>query len=194
MIRKHHNCLSHTTGYNTTTQTFKELNIGCEACHWPGSKHVKSCGYCHIRATQADGGIYNFPVGYMLGKSGTLRYNPEPYTNNVSFFPDKTTKRHHEQYLDVKTSKHYTSEITCTSCHSPHDAGNITVYPVSGLPSEFVDRSIAIFNGDKITSYSAWNGAGLRMPKESLCKSCHRNISCQIHAHTGAIKIKVQIR
>ncbi len=187
----------HTTGYNTTTKTFKELNIGCESCHGPGSKHITSknksdividrssegCGYCHIRATQAGSGVFNFPVGYVLGKLETLQYDPEPYTNNQSFFPDKTTSRHREQFLDVKTSKHYTAGTTCVSCHSPHDAGNVTVYQAGGLPSEFADRSVAIFNGGKITGYAAWNGAGLKMPKESLCKSCHVSVS-EYHNHS----------
>ncbi len=69
----------HTTGYKiveyspathkVTRATFTEMNIGCETCHGPGGKHVKSkskkdiwnqaskpkniqsraCGYCHIR-------------------------------------------------------------------------------------------------------------------------------------------------
>lgn len=69
----------HTTGYRLTTYDpkspktqkaeFSELNIGCETCHGPGQKHIKSkskkdiwnfagktkeeqsrvCGYCHIR-------------------------------------------------------------------------------------------------------------------------------------------------
>jgi predicted CXXCH cytochrome family protein len=69
----------HTTGYRLTQYDpkkpkaqkgeFSELNIGCESCHGPGNKHVKSkskkdiwnfagktkeeqarvCGYCHIR-------------------------------------------------------------------------------------------------------------------------------------------------
>ncbi len=187
----------HTTGYDTTTQKFKELNIGCEACHGPGSKHATSgnksdividrssegCGYCHIRATQAGGGQYNFPVGYVIGKPETLQYNPEPYTNNASFFPDKTSKRHREEFLDVKASKHYSAGTTCTSCHSPHDAGIVTVYLVGGVPPEFADRSVAIFDGGKITGYSAWNGAGLKMPKESLCKSCHGSMS-EYHNHS----------
>lgn len=72
----------HTTGYRitaydekakkTTKSEFAELNVGCEACHGPGAKHVsakkadkkntifnpanedvqaqsKVCGYCHVR-------------------------------------------------------------------------------------------------------------------------------------------------
>lgn len=69
----------HTTGYRLTSYdpanpkdakaSFSEMNIGCEACHGPGAKHVKTgsktdiynpvkqskaeqsrlCGYCHIR-------------------------------------------------------------------------------------------------------------------------------------------------
>jgi hypothetical protein len=70
----------HTTGYRLTAydpanpkaqkSEWKEMSVGCEACHGPGSKHVASqrkadiwnfadksaqvqaraCGYCHIRA------------------------------------------------------------------------------------------------------------------------------------------------
>lgn len=186
----------HTTGYNTTTKTFKELNIGCEACHGPGNKHIVSknksdividksseaCGYCHIRAKQTGGGMFNFPVGYILGKPETLEYIPEPYENNQSFFLDKTTSRHREQYLDVKVSKHYVSGITCVSCHNSHEVGIITSYPVDGVPPEFVDRSIAIFDGGKIIGYLAWDGAGLKTSKENLCKSCHRSVS-EYHSH-----------
>ena len=69
----------HTTGYRMTSYdhadpktakaTWSELNVGCEACHGPGAKHVRTkskkdifnptklskqeqsrmCGYCHIR-------------------------------------------------------------------------------------------------------------------------------------------------
>lgn len=70
----------HTTGYRLTAYdpanpkdakaAFTEMNVGCEACHGPGAKHVKNpkakgsiwnpakqskveqtraCGYCHIR-------------------------------------------------------------------------------------------------------------------------------------------------
>ncbi len=194
----------HTTGYNTATQTFKELNIGCEACHGPGSKHIASknkadivldksseaCGYCHIRATEAGGGKYNFPVGYVLGKPDTLQYDPESYTNNASFFPDKTSNRHRQQFLDLKTAKHYSAGITCVSCHSPHEAGNVGVYKPSELPAEFQDRSIAIFDASgKVISYSAWNGAGLTLPGEKLCKSCHTSVS-EYHKHGFTDKAK----
>lgn len=75
------NCSTcHTTGFRLTSYdpakpqeqkfTYSEMNVGCEACHGPGSAHVASknkndiygfagktveqrtlvCGYCHIRA------------------------------------------------------------------------------------------------------------------------------------------------
>lgn len=75
-----HMCATcHTTGYRLTAYdpadpktakaTWSELNVGCEACHGPGAKHIKTkskkdiynpvkmtkaeqsrmCGYCHIR-------------------------------------------------------------------------------------------------------------------------------------------------
>jgi len=174
----------HTTGYDTSTKKFNELNIGCEACHGPGSVHVKSmnktdivvdksseaCGKCHIRATAADGSKFNFPVGYVLGKPETLKYIPEPYNSTASFFPDKTTSRHREQFLDYKESKHYIAGITCVSCHDSHKVGTVTVY--DALPAGVY--GIKIYdNVAKTTKYAAWDGAGLLKPKAELCKSCH---------------------
>lgn len=80
----------HTTGYRLTSYdpanvkdakaAFVELNVGCEACHGPGAKHIKSrsgkdiwnpskqpkeaqsraCGYCHIRGENE---LYKSPQG-----------------------------------------------------------------------------------------------------------------------------------
>ncbi len=33
--------LCHTVGLNPETRQFKELNVGCESCHGPGSRHVE---------------------------------------------------------------------------------------------------------------------------------------------------------
>ncbi|MFQ5454682.1 MAG: multiheme c-type cytochrome [Nitrospirota bacterium] len=53
MSRKCNGC--HTTGFNPETFEFNEFGIGCEACHGPGSLHLKNqykvklkrCSVCH---------------------------------------------------------------------------------------------------------------------------------------------------
>ncbi len=190
----------HTTGFDTSTKKFKEMNIGCEACHGPGSAHVTSnskadividkspeaCGKCHIRATAADGSGFNFPVGYVPGKPDTLKYVPEPYNVTASFFPDRTTSRHREQFLDYKESKHYTAGITCVSCHDSHKVGTVTVY--DSLPAGVY--GIKIYNNvAKTVKYVAWDGSGLVKPKDELCKSCHGAVAVT-HKHEFNVAAK----
>jgi hypothetical protein len=102
----------HTTGYRPeghqddmvgVVGTWQEDGIGCEACHGPGSAHVKNprtsispggltvaiCEECHQR-----GGIDNRP----LSASGLIR--------------------HHEQMNELKSGAH--KGLSCLNCHSPH--------------------------------------------------------------------------
>ncbi|MEW5814498.1 MAG: multiheme c-type cytochrome [Spirochaetota bacterium] len=110
-----YNCGScHTTGYSAGTPdshqdglpgivgTWAEPGITCEACHGPGSLHVKNprgvalkvdrssaaCGKCHIR--------------------GSI----EEVNANAGFI------EHHEQYEELFQSKHVT--LDCVLCHNPH--------------------------------------------------------------------------
>jgi hypothetical protein len=202
----------HTTGYNPTTRTWKELNIGCEACHGPGSDHAASqdpgqitidrstegCGYCHIRAENVAMGSFtnkqfNFPIGYEIGNPASLQFIPEPLSATASFYPDGTANRHRQQYLEMNhparaPSKHYTQGVSCTKCHDPHNAGILTTY-AAGLPAG--KYGIKIYdNVNNTTNYVAWeSGGNLWHPvthnaisKQDLCKTCHTTISDH-HVH-----------
>ena len=189
----------HTTGYDPATKKFAELNIGCEACHGPGGDHINStlkaditidktmegCGHCHIRAESAETAdfpakTFNFPIGYQLGKPETLQYIPEPPTATASFLPDQfTSKRHRQQMLDIKNSKHYPN-ITCIKCHDPHDSGILTVHDTA-LPAGVYGVKIWD-NSNGTFKYSAWDGDGLKKPKEEVCLTCHSSVS-EHHAH-----------
>ena len=63
MSKKCNGC--HTTGFNPVTLEFAEFGIGCEACHGPGSTHVKNtrqaslalCGLCHKKEQRYENDI-----------------------------------------------------------------------------------------------------------------------------------------
>jgi hypothetical protein len=203
----------HTTGYDPATRTWNELNIGCEHCHGPGGDHVSApdpgtvlpvidrssegCGHCHIRAESVAMGSFtnkqfNFPIGYTNGDPSSLHYIPEPLTATASFFPDGTSKRHRQQYLDVNypgahVTKHYQQGVSCTSCHNPHTSGTVSTY-TNGLPTN--TYGIKIYdNVNNVTNYVAWDGANLWHPtahtnisSRQICKSCHTTVQDH-HVH-----------
>ncbi len=101
----------HTTGFSKKGNqdglegmkgTWAFPGIQCEACHGPGSDHVKSgdkakikvdrssaaCGKCHIRG----------PKDKIPAKGGFIR--------------------HHEQYNELLASPH--KSLNCVTCHNPH--------------------------------------------------------------------------
>lgn len=113
---KPYNCgACHTTGWVPTSMgsvsqdgmpgmwgSFAAGGIQCEACHGPGSRHVKTlsaneilvdrssalCGQCHIR-----------------GSSDTI-----PASGGFI--------RHHEQYNEMLSGPH--KNLSCNDCHNPH--------------------------------------------------------------------------
>jgi hypothetical protein len=194
----------HSTGYDPIAQTFAEVNVGCEACHGPGSDHRsdpttaniirdtsnEGCGYCHIRAESVAmdiGGIsftnkqFNFPIGYQLGHPETLQYIPQTLTDTASsFFPDGTSKRHRQQYLDVnypgfRVTKHHANGVTCTRCHDPHTSGILTVYKSvpanANAPSDGIHGIVVYDNAAGTSGFAAWDGEGLKA--NVSCRTCH---------------------
>lgn len=160
----------HTTGYNTQTRAWAELNIGCESCHGPGAAHAsqpaktnitidrtaEACGSCHIRGTD-NATRFGFPTAYRLGRPDTLlaTFTPIPMTDAASIFPDqRTSRRHRQQFVDFIKSKHYTSGVTCVACHDPHRGTEV--------------------------AYSQ-----LRQPKAVLCNACHLDQVKRFEVHTG---------
>jgi predicted CXXCH cytochrome family protein len=132
----------HVTGYNADTKAYTNLGVGCESCHGPGSEHVASpktvtpvkpknltpalsamiCGSCHSVGKDPTG-KYAFPVGYRPGDDLT------------KFFVDAkpTMPGRNQQYSDWITSKHAKANVTCETCHNPHNedlnADDTSKYP-----------------------------------------------------------------
>lgn len=113
--RKPYTCGScHTTGWEETGSegphqdnlkgiygTWAQAGVTCEACHGPGSEHIKkptqtllstdeNCGECHKRGDAEQ-----------IDASGGLI-------------------RHHEQYEDLLASPH--NNLACSTCHNPHQS------------------------------------------------------------------------
>jgi len=156
----------------------------CKTCH--KDKSNEGCGHCHIRAESAATGSFtnkqfNFPIGYEAGKPETLKFIPQTLSDTASsFFPDGTSKRHRQQYLDVnypgfRVTKHYEKNVTCTSCHDPHTSGLITVS--AGIPANANAPTNGVYgvvlydNYAGATNFAKWDGEGLKAGFS--CTSCH---------------------
>lgn len=132
----------HTTGldvgYDATTRTYatrwKELAIGCEACHGPGQEHVdakggkdnilcpsdftllqqlETCGKCHSRGSAGpdQGAPANLPerisYPYNMLAGGELDdhfVQVNPEDNPKEFWPDGASFNHHQQFTDYRRS------------------------------------------------------------------------------------------
>lgn len=131
-------CLGcHTVGYDPSSGKWKEMGVGCEACHGPGSEHEKAvlsnapldairkamlnpeelkpqragmiCGQCHSSGKDKSG-TYPFPVGF------------KPGDNLEDFFVDSKPKEpgRNQQFSELIQSKHWEKEVICERCHDPH--------------------------------------------------------------------------
>jgi hypothetical protein len=132
----------HTTGFESASSRWAEEGVQCESCHGPGLEHValagdpahivnpalltfdgqtEICGQCHLRGHDPTE-RYDFPTGYRPGGHLTLDEAFIPTTEAGAFWPDGSSRRHHQEYLDWRLSGH-AAGVACAFCHVSHSEG-----------------------------------------------------------------------
>lgn len=141
-----HGC--HTTAYNPETNRFAEMNIGCEACHGPGLRHVQTrtpatirksqnpevCGACHTRGKSKEGLDYVVKFDPQANRLIDMMAFTQPEKETTkSWWSNRIERDRHQEYLGYIRSRHARSleslqqraklqpaEVTpkCFTCHS----------------------------------------------------------------------------
>ena len=157
-------------------------NIGCEACHGPGSWHIlgagdpakivnpaklkpaqqaEICGRCHVTGKSIPTGTYNWPFNDATNTSWTPFDAANGvalktfYTNNAKYWPDGTANggRPYDQYVQSNHATFAPHTIGCPDCHDPHNEGEGALIRESRNQGTLTIKTAAEDN--------------------SLCTSCH---------------------
>ena len=138
------------------------VNIGCEACHGPGSNHILDgadktkivnpakltaaqqldvCGQCHSRLKSLPNKTFSFPYNDQTMTQWMPGTDMAPFYADpgTSYWPDgKTPKSTHMEFIAVKSSIHFTNpfeKLVCNECHAAHQAtgaGQLVASRVNG--------------------------------------------------------------
>ncbi len=169
-----------------------ERNIGCEACHGPGARHVESlekadiqadpssrvCGQCHTAVGKV------LPKGELHATHDLVQgWNQDPHVTGVRWNSDNAfCARCHAPYqghipeAGEGAARRVFSEtkrnITCIGCHNPHQLtnanygpDNVLLTPPLPIPWHTHEGHDADFT---TTDYKAWDST------DEVCERCHR--------------------
>ena len=128
----------------TYSSRWKDIDVGCEACHGPGSLHVSiikehwffhdrhhgtglvslrkaasqiqidTCGRCHVRGSQIQ-------RGFRPGDSLLDHVRPE-ILDGPAYYADGQIREEDFDYTSFHLSLMYHKGVRCTDCHDPHSA------------------------------------------------------------------------
>ena len=146
----------HSTGLDTKTETWAELNISCENCHGAGRDHSDTpkadnivnparlstarsmdiCLSCH-QAGKPNDERYAWPVGFQPGAELAKfwhGFKPEKGKEDAEFWPNGTAHKNRVQGNTFVQSVMFDHGIQCTNCHDMH-SGKHTSMTVKDAPS-----------------------------------------------------------
>jgi len=173
------------------------VNIGCEACHGPGSNHILGggdpdeilapseldtdqsnmiCQQCHIRSKSVPSGTHGFPYRDDVGESWIPGVTEAPLTDFYEeaggYWPDGTTaSKHHQQYEEFYASSKPGFEfhpVKCVECHSPHKGGKHMV--VTRIEDEGLEIATENDNNTLCLACHATHGAFEEITKEQVAE------------------------
>lgn len=185
----------HVTGFKmnfkdgTYDSKWVDNGTACEGCHGPGSHHANSpeikkldtvynpardyddrragmsCGQCHNRGKSIDG-QFGYADTYTVGDELTYHYvTVTPEKNAKEFWPDGSSKSHHQQFIDFQKSVMYSKGVKCWSCHDPHKplAGNSSSLRLTG--NRLCESCHSEISGGRNLSHSLHDNGN--------CQGCH---------------------
>lgn len=158
------------------------VNIGCEACHGPGSRHIlgggdprlivnpddldttranEVCGQCHSRVTSTPDGTHDFPYDDDEGRGwhpGLGEPLEDFFTDAALRWPDGiNSTANHQQYFDFLASGKPDfpfHPVRCSECHASH----------GDTDNRHLIRNVLVEGGVPIPT---------RNENDSLCLACH---------------------
>jgi hypothetical protein len=189
------------------------VNIGCEACHGPGSAHIlgggdpdyilapssldtersnEICEQCHVRSKSSPNETFGYPYRDDVLEHWIAGVSEAPlkdyYVDKAGLWPDGVTSRqHHQQYEDLYQSSKPTfpfHPIKCVECHSPHRGGKHMV--VTRIVDDGLTIPTSNDNNSLCLACHATHGAFEELTKEQIAEYDENiaEIAAVTEAHT----------
>ena len=192
----------HVTGPGGTDAV--ELNIGCESCHGPGERHVRSsdkkdigvdatsrtCGTCHTavsRVVPED----DLHEGHDLIQT----WNSDPHVTGVQFHshnafcsrchsPRDGSRLESEGRAEQRVFSESKQNITCVACHDPHEVIHSAYTRESVVLETPLPPAFHAYKGND-EDFTTGDYLGLSTSEE-VCLHCHRGADRIELDHAGA--------